>query len=156
LKIKFNKLKYWLPSFFWLIIMFVMSSISIEESGKRNIIGLIVQSIKRFFLRSSFEFVHYIGIHTDKIYHAFEYAIFTLLVFFALRKSHNLNSVKAFTIIAILSPVIGVADEIHQRLTPSRIPQMADFIADMTGTAFMMILIAIFYVLRRTHGIQKD
>lgn len=156
LRTKFNKIIYWIPSGVWLIIMFVMSSVSIEPNRKRNILGMIVQTIRDLFVKSSIQFINFIGNNIDKVYHSFEYLIFTLLLYYALRKTYRMNTIKSFLIIGIFIPIVAMIDEIHQRYTATRITSMGDFIADIIGMLIMFTAIMIFNGLRRKYAIQKD
>ncbi len=156
LKTKFAKIVYWIPSGIWLIIIFIISSVSIEPNRKRNILGMIVQTIKEFFMRSSIQFINFIGQNIDKVYHAFEYFIFTLLLYYALRKTYKMNTIKSFLIIGIFIPIVAMIDEIHQRFISTRITSMADFIADIIGMLIMFTAIMIFNGLRRKNEIQEN
>lgn len=153
---RFEKIRYWIPAGFWLVIMFIMSSVSIEPGSKRNIIGFIVQSLKHYFMSSSISVLQFIGLHSDKVYHGFEYAVFTVLVYFAMLKTYRFTMKKNLTIIFGSSVVIAAVDELHQRITPGRIPQISDFIADLTGVGIIIIIIIIVRSVRRRNALQKD
>lgn len=156
LRTKFNKIIYWIPSGVWLVIMFVMSSVSIEANRKRNILGMIVQTIRDLFMRSSIQFITYIGRNIDKVYHSFEYLVFTLLLYYALRKTYKMKTTKSFLIIGIFIPIVAMIDEIHQRYIATRITSMGDFIADIIGMLIMFTAIIVFNGLRRKNEIQKS
>ncbi|MCK4523751.1 VanZ family protein [candidate division WOR-3 bacterium] len=156
MRTKFNRIVYWIPSGMWLIIMFVMSSVSIEPNRKRNILGMIVQTIKELFMKSSIHFINFIGNNIDKVYHSFEYLVFTLLLYYALRKTYRIKTIKCFLVIGIFIPIVAMIDEIHQRYTATRITSMGDFIADIIGMLIMFTAIMIFYGLRRKNEIQKS
>lgn len=153
---RFEKIRYWIPAGFWLVIMFIMSSVSIEPGSKRNIIGFIVQSLKHYFMSSSISVLQFIGLHSDKVYHGFEYAVFTVLVYFAMLKTYRFTMKKNLTIIFGSSVVIAAVDELHQRITPGRIPQISDFIADLTGVGIIIVIIIIVRSVRRRNALQKD
>lgn len=156
MKTKIRKIRYWVPAVFWLVIMFIMSSVSIEPDSKRNLIGYIVQSLKQFFISSSVGLIHFIGLYTDKIYHGFEYAVFTLLFYYAMQKTYRFSAVKTMVLIAVSSVVIAAVDELHQKLTPGRIPQFSDFAADLTGVVLVLLIILAVRLLRRRNELQKD
>lgn len=153
---RFEKIRYWIPAAFWLAIMFIMSSVSIEPDSKRNLIGFIVQSLKRYFMSSSISALQFIGLHSDKVYHGFEYAVFTVLVYFAMLRTFRFNIKKNLFIIFGSSVIIAAIDELHQRMTPGRIPQLSDFIADLTGVGIIIIIIIIVGSVRRRNALQKN
>jgi VanZ family protein len=71
--------------------------------------------------------------------HLGEYAILGMLVFAAASRSWDWRRA-AITAIAIAS-AYGVTDELHQFLTPGRMPDPADWAADTAGAAIGVALV---------------
>ncbi len=151
---KIKKYIYYLPSFVWLIFMFFMSSIKIVENGKeRNLISDILYSIKIFLYKKHNDFLTFIANSLDKTYHAFEYFIFFLLLFFAIYKTYSMSLKKKYFITAIIGIGISTFDELHQLYIPSRFCSFTDFLADITGMFLMFAIIFFILFFRRQNEI---
>jgi VanZ family protein len=82
----------------------------------------------------------------DKLYHFLEYAVFSILLFFALFNSPRNFLRKNFLIIAILIGLVFAAiDEIHQSLIPGRSADVKDFLADFLGLFFVQLFFWFYY-----------
>jgi VanZ family protein len=113
---------YHLPFILYLILIFVLSSIpgdNLPEIG--------------------FEL-------NDKLIHFGIYFIAFLLSYFSFsnigKPSFIAKNPLAFSL--ILTILYGLSDELHQALVPNRSADAADFLADVAGTLFGMILIAFY------------
>lgn len=118
-------LLYWLPVIFYASVIILLSSlpIKIEEVPFRNY---------------------------DKVIHFFEYGIFAVLWFRALRASIGSASVLGPAIATFLiSSAFGALDELYQNYTPYRVSDLYDVAADATGSFTAMSFAVIINFLRR-------
>ncbi len=74
-------------------------------------------------------------LHLDKVAHAVEYAILTLLVCWAVRRPGR----RAFVLIALSCTIYGIMDELHQHLIPGRFPSIWDAAADTAGSVIAAV-----------------
>jgi len=70
----------------------------------------------------------------DKLLHAIEYSILSLLLFNALRYNGKIGIRTVFWTTAIVSSVYGLSDEVHQLFVPLREFDVIDIICDMSGS----------------------
>lgn len=101
----------WWPALVWTGLIFVASSI---PGSKLDDVGFEIP---------------------DKLVHGIEYAVLGFLVFVAARGQGPTAGVRAFALALAWGLVAGTADENYQRLTPLRDPSVADWLADVIGTA---------------------
>ena len=84
--------------------------------------------------------------YQDKLYHFLEYAIFSILLFFALFNSTSNFFKENILFVAILIGIVFAGiDEIHQSLVPGRSADITDFLADFMGLAFVQLVFWLFY-----------
>ncbi len=122
----FRKLIYWLPALAWAYSLYWLSS------------QTRVPDIPSWFSKH------------DKVTHAIAFGLLAALIFIALRFGHKVRIALAFLIAWILTSLYGGADEIHQRFTPGRVSDLADWIADTTGAAIALsLLVFAIYSYRR-------
>jgi VanZ family protein len=77
----------------------------------------------------------------DKLYHFLEYAVFSILLFYALLNSPRNFLQRNFLVVAILIGLVYAAiDEIHQSLIPGRSADVTDFLADFLGLALVQLI----------------
>jgi VanZ family protein len=89
---------------------------------------------------------------SDKIKHftayailaAFSYRAFKGMRYFGWRMCPILGTV-------LLTSLYGVTDEIHQRFVPGRCCELADWLADVAGMAFILVIISIYNYLSRRY-----
>ncbi len=115
-----KKFKLWLPVFIWAGIIFFFSSRPTTAVSD----------------------IHWKDFIFKKTAHVVEYAIFTTLLFRALKES-SLSRLRASYYSILIAIIYGLSDEFHQNFTPGREPKMRDLIFDTTG-----ILLAIFIILK--------
>jgi VanZ family protein len=71
---------------------------------------------------------------SDKVLHAFEYAVFGALCYRALRESgSDWWRQHAIPVAIVLASLYGVSDEIHQAFVPFRNSSWLDWLADTVG-----------------------
>lgn len=79
----------------------------------------------------------------DKVIHAVLFGIMSLTVFFAVRFGHGRSPWMAALAGFLVASLYGGSDEIHQMWTPSRTPDVWDWVADSVGgsCAFLVALL---------------
>ncbi|MEW5758180.1 MAG: VanZ family protein [Candidatus Omnitrophota bacterium] len=109
---------YWLPFFIWSGFLYYLSS-----------------RPAYFFPKTNIPF-------SDKIVHVFEYIVFSILLFRAL-KAYIKNFKYIFIIFIVLycTVVFGMIDELHQAFVPGRNAAMPDLVSDMLGAIIGITLI---------------
>lgn len=76
------------------------------------------------------------GWHLDKVVHAAEYGILSLLIGWAM----GVRDKKRVALVAIvLASLYSVTDEFHQSFVPGREPSMADWLAGTAGAALVQL-----------------
>jgi VanZ like family len=112
---------YWLPLFFYLGLIFYLSSLSFHLPFR--------------------PFRHF-----DKILHMIEYAILSLLFYRAIQDSIEEPLMRYVSFIAIGSCIFyGILDEYHQAFVPLRISDPYDVLADAIGATLMQGLLYIIF-----------
>lgn len=76
----------------------------------------------------------------DKILHFIAYFIYGLTIQFALINSTNYNTKKYYLTIILIGSLFGMTDEIHQYFIAGRSSDILDWIADLLGVSFSLIL----------------
>lgn len=111
----------WLPLFFYLGLIFYLSSMPLRLP-------------------------YHPFQHFDKIIHALEYAILSLLFYRAIRDSVQEPFVRYVGIIAIAGCILyGILDEYHQAFVPMRSSDPYDVVADAVGATLMQWLLYFFH-----------
>jgi hypothetical protein len=116
---------YWIPSIIWMIIIFILSSMT----------GSDLQRTFPFF--SDFNWGHFVA-----------YFVLAITYYWALRR--KVKHPKIFFVIIFLSVLYGITDEFHQYFTPSRVPDVNDLLADAIGASLAAILLSIWQKKRNT------
>jgi len=109
------QLKYWLPVYLYLLLIFYLSSKSSVEAG-----SLLSQKL-------------YI---ISPVQHIILYAGLALLLFRAISHIKNSNFLVIFS-----TTLYGFIDEIHQHFVPGRFFQLSDIFMDLLGAVLALILI---------------
>lgn len=118
-RIRFKKVVYyWLPPILWAFVIFAFSS---YPTGRVS--G-----------------IHWQDFIVKKTAHIVEFAIFTLLLYRAL-KERGVDKRNAALFAILLAVLYGALDEYHQSYTPGREPRVRDVFFDTLGA-----LIAIYFV----------
>jgi VanZ family protein len=82
--------------------------------------------------------------YTDKLVHAVEYGIFSVLIYFALRSTFLISSRSIFMLAFSLTLIYGLSDEIHQLYVPGRNCSGRDLLADGVGSYLSLMVIRYF------------
>lgn len=112
------KLKYWLPTIFWMAIIFTLSSF---PTVKTTTVGW-----QDFMLK--------------KMAHFVEYFILATLLQFSLTKTSSLSHGKMLLTSFILAVIYATSDEYHQSLVPGREPRVRDIVIDSLGALTSVFL----------------
>ncbi len=79
--------------------------------------------------------------NSDKFYHVLEYAVLGFLLARALRATLRVRfALVAATMAVGIGGLVGLADELHQRIVPGRQSSMLDLGADLAGLALAQIV----------------
>lgn len=105
----------WLPPILWMGVIFVASSLPGNELGAV----------------SDYSLFGHLG----------EYAILGVLLFLAARRTWPMRTAVLFT--AAAASAYGVTDELHQILTPGRMPDPADWVTDTVGALLGIALVLV-------------
>lgn len=76
----------------------------------------------------------------DKLVHAVAYGLLSLAVYFAVRWGHQRPPLAAALTGTLLASLYGASDEVHQMFTPTRFPDVWDWVADTVGAACVFLL----------------
>jgi VanZ family protein len=112
-------LGYWLPVGFYAGVIFFLSSLSHPED---QLPSFLLQEV------------------SDKILHAVEYGILSLLCYRAFRWAAGPAVARQAVVLAILTAsVYGLTDEVHQAFVPLRDASWQDWLADTVGAALAAV-----------------
>lgn len=110
--------KYWLPVVLWSGVIFMFSSLPTNRTSQ----------------------IYWQDFIVKKTAHIVEYAIFTLLLYRALKIS-GVEKKEAGVYSIILAVIYGMSDEFHQSFTPGREPTVRDVIFDTIGAVSIIYYI---------------
>jgi VanZ family protein len=127
-------LKYWLPVFIWLGVIFAGSTdiFSAEQTSR-----YLVPFLRWLDPQISISTIATIHLGLRKLAHLIEYAVLAALLWRALRTASNLR-VKVSTLLVgvwIACAIFAVSDEFHQSFVASRTPSLNDALIDSLGAA---------------------
>ena len=109
---------YWLPFLLWAIVIFLFSANPTTRTSE----------------------IHWQDFIVKKTAHIVEYAVFTTLLYRALRKSDFDLKKAGYTALATAF-LYGTTDEYHQSFTPGREPTLRDIIVDSLGSGIALYVI---------------
>lgn len=116
-----NFIKYWLPLLVYLILIFYLSSLPLNNPNESR------------------EKKQILGIPKDMINHLIEYGFLAILSHraFASSKLKIFNN-KAVLIAVIFTVFYGLLDEIHQLFIPTRLFEIKDILSDSIGASIIV------------------
>ena len=149
MKLKHNikKFYYWIPAVFWIIVIFIMGSVRIDFNGENiNLVSRILFVLKKFLYlrRKTCFFYIFLSENLDRFYHAFEYFILTVFIFYAIKKTRDAVMKENIFLTAMIVISIGILDELHQIFIPTRYCSIYDFLADGIGMLLMVLFLTVF------------
>jgi VanZ family protein len=140
-------LKYWLPVFIWLGVIFAGSTdIFSTEQTSRYLVPFLRWLDPQISL-SAIATVHFA---LRKLGHLTEYAVLAALLWRALHNARNLRAKMAtlFVGVWVACTIIAVSDEFHQSFVASRTVSPYDVLIDVCG-ALIGILLCLMFSRRR-------
>src|SRR6266581_5114086 len=148
-------LKYWLPPFIWLGVIFVGSTgvMSAEQTSR-----FLVPFLRWLDPQISFATIAAIHFALRKLGHLTEYAIFAALLWRALRCGTCLQAkMSIFFLLAWLAAAIfAVTDEFHQTFVPSRTASPIDIMIDICGAMIGLIICLMFAARGRSGPLNQE
>lgn len=142
-----KKLRYFIPSFVLMIIIFMFSNQTGNESAGLSL--KIVSFIQDMFpFITSQDLLHFL---VRKAAHMTEYALLTLTFIYGYY--HCQITHKKIYILSISSTFLyACTDEMHQLLIGGRAGQLTDVLIDSSGGMIALILFYIFMLYRKKHS----
>jgi len=83
--------------------------------------------------------------HADKVAHAIEYGILSILLYFALRSTSRFSPRLVFFIAFSITLLFGFSDEVHQFFVAGRNCSGGDLVADGLGGYLFLVVIRYFH-----------
>jgi VanZ family protein len=140
-------LKYWLPVFIWLGLIFAGSTdiFSTEQTSR-----YLVPFLRWLHPEISISAIATIHFALRKLGHLTEYAVLAALLWRALHNARNLCAKTATLFVGVLvtCAIIAASDEIHQSFVASRTASPYDVLIDVCG-ALIGILLCLMFSRRR-------
>jgi VanZ family protein len=140
-------LKYWLPVFIWLGLIFAGSTdiFSTEQTSR-----YLVPFLRWLHPEISISAIATIHFALRKLGHLTEYAVLAALLWRALHNARNLRAKTATLFVGVLvtCAIIAASDEIHQSFVASRTASPYDVLIDVCG-ALIGILLCLMFSRRR-------
>ena len=148
-------LKYWLPPFIWLGVIFVGSTevMSAEQTSR-----FLVPFLRWLDPQISFATIAAIHFALRKLGHLTEYAIFAALLWRALRWGTCLQAKMSilFLLAWLAAAIFAVTDEFHQSFVPSRTASPIDIIIDICGAMIGLIICMMFAAQGRSRPLNQE
>ena len=147
-------LKYWLPPFIWLGVIFVGSTevMSAEQTSR-----FLVPFLRWLDPQISFAAIAAIHFALRKLGHLTEYAIFAALLWRALRCGTCLQAKMSilFLLAWLAAAIFAVTDEFHQSFVPSRTASPIDIMIDICGAMIGLIICMMFATQGRSRPLNQ-
>ncbi|APH18391.1 VanZ family protein [Clostridium botulinum] len=137
---KSKKLAYFIPSFIWMVIIFIFSNQPGESSDKNNffVADVLTKGKIDLFKHIDYNFLNFL---IRKAAHITEYFILFMLLYYAFKKTFYKNlKIKA----AIITILYACTDEFHQLFIPGREGKVRDVLIDSIGVFIGVFLIYTF------------
>jgi VanZ family protein len=132
-------LKYWLPVFIWLGVIFAGSTeiFSAEQTSR-----YLVPFLRWLDPQISLSTIAAIHFALRKLAHLIEYAVLAALLWRALRSARNLRAKMSTLFIGVwvACTIIAASDEFHQSLIASRTASLNDVLTDSLGAAISLAI----------------
>jgi len=139
-------LKYWLPSFFWISIIFWMSTGTFSADQTSRFIGPLLHFLFSTLPEPDIERLH---LMIRKAGHVSEYFILGLLFFRGVRGNAPQRWRLRWALTTILSVVLfALSDEYHQSWVATRTASLVDVSIDSAGGILSQIAIYLYVKMR--------
>ena len=141
-------LKYWLPVFIWLGVMFVGSTGLLSAEQTSRFFVPFLRWLKPDISAEALAQIHFV---VRKLGHISEYAILAMLLWRAVRSATNLRMKKSIVFVAVwlTCGIFAASDEFHQTFVASRTATSSDVAIDLCG-AFIGLIISSIFARRRS------
>jgi len=116
-------MKYWLPVIFWLLVIFLVSSIPSLKVTNNNWLQDIINNCG----------------------HLTEYAILAYLIFRPLYFYHHFRGYRLLSLNFFLPLLYAFSDEFHQAFVPGRTPDIHDILMDTIGISLTLIILIYYH-----------
>jgi VanZ family protein len=148
-------LKYWLPPFIWLAVIFVGST---EVMSAEQTSHFLVPFLRWLDPQISFATIAAIHFALRKLGHLTEYAIFAALLWRALRCGTCLQAKMSilFLLAWLAAAIFAVTDEFHQSFVPSRTASPIDMMIDICGAMIGLIICMMFAAQGRSRPLNQE
>src|SRR6266516_718068 len=148
-------LKYWLPPFIWLGVIFVGSTgvMSAEQTSR-----FLVPFLRWLDPQISFATIAAIHFALRKLGHLTEYAIFAALLWRALRRGTHLQAKMSifFLLACFAAAIFAVPNEFPQSFVPSRTASPIDIMLDICGAMIGLIICLMFAAQGRSRPLHQE
>jgi len=136
-------LKYWLPLFIWLGVIFVGSTEVMSAEQTSRFVVPFLRWLKPDISIETVVFIHFL---IRKLGHLTEYAILAMLFWRGVYRGMNLRmKISILFLLAWLAAAIfAVTDEFHQSFVPSRTASPIDMMIDICGAMIGLIICMMF------------
>ena len=144
-------LKYWLPVFFWMAVIFFMSTDAGSAAHTSRILEPLLHWFRPDILQSTIEEVHF---YVRKGGHLSEYALLGILLLRALRATILVDAplFKSGLAALLLAAAYAASDEFHQSFVPSRGASVRDVLIDTCGAFVGLCVVIVCIKLRRVRS----
>jgi VanZ family protein len=136
-------LKYWLPVFIWLGVIFAGSTaiFSTEQTSR-----YLVPFLRWLDPQISISTIATIHLALRKLAHIGEYAVLAVLLWRALRSGATLHPrlLMLFIGVWLACAIFAVSDEFHQSFVASRSASPLDVMIDISGATFSLAICVMF------------
>src|SRR6266576_6601073 len=148
-------LKYWLPLFIWLGVIFVGSTevMSAEQTSR-----FLVPFLRWLDPQISFATIAAIQLALRKLGHITEYAILAMLLWRGMRHGTRLQAKMSilFLLAWLAAAIFAVTDEFHQSFVPSRTASPVDVMIDICRAMIVLIMCMMFAAQGRSKPLNQE
>jgi VanZ family protein len=132
-------LKYWLPVFIWLGVIFAGSTAIFSTEQTSRYLVPFLRWLDPDISISAIATIHFA---LRKLGHLIEYAVLAALLWRALRSARNLRPKMStlFVGVWVACIIIAASDEFHQSLIASRTASLNDVLTDSLGAAISLAI----------------
>jgi len=136
-------LKYWLPVFIWLGVIFAGSTDIFSAEQTSRYLVLFLRWLDPQISISTIAVIHFV---LRKLGHLTEYAVLAALLWRALRSGTNLRArmPPLFAGVWVVCAIFAATDEFHQSFIASRSASLLDLMIDTSGAVVGLAICVLF------------
>jgi hypothetical protein len=148
-------LKYWLPPFIWLGVIFVGSTDIMSAEQTSRFVVPFLRWLKPDICIETVVFIHFL---IRKLGHLTEYAILAMLLWRGVYRGMNLQMKMSilFLLAWLAAAIFAVTDEFHQSFVPSRTASPIDMMIDICGAMIGLIICMMFAAQGRSRPLNQE